>query len=94
MDGGWSRCARGIKVKLEHDGLCSHNPLIEGTLVTLDLSADKLEAIAAEMASIVTGWPGRGLERALNGSGVPTARGGTWTAAQVQRALERLERSA
>ena len=31
-----------------------------------------IEVIAAEIAFIVTGWPGRGLVRALKGSGAPT----------------------
>lgn len=36
----------------------------------------------------------RAIAEALNGSGVPTARGGSWQASQVQRVLARLDRTA
>lgn len=55
----------------------------------------KAKERAAKVASVIVPLRNQGLSLraiadALNASGVPTARGGSWQASQVQRTLERL----
>jgi DNA invertase Pin-like site-specific DNA recombinase len=52
-------------------------------------NADRVAAIVRPMRA--QGAPLRAIAGALKDAGVPTARGGEWMAAQVQRTLERLE---
>lgn len=51
-------------------------------------NADRIASIVQPLRA--QGKTLRFIAEALNGSGVPTARGGTWTATQVQRVLDRL----
>lgn len=51
-------------------------------------NADRVAAIVGPLRA--QGATLRAIAGALNGSGVPTARGGQWSASQVQRVLDRL----
>jgi DNA invertase Pin-like site-specific DNA recombinase len=57
----------------------------------------KAEARAADLAPMIAAWQAAGitsqagLARALNGAGVPSARGGTWSNVQVAALLARIE---
>jgi hypothetical protein len=74
------------------------NPRLEETrAVAVAASKAAADRFAANICPIVRGIQAngitslRGIARALTARGVPTARGGTWTAVQVSLILRRLE---
>jgi DNA invertase Pin-like site-specific DNA recombinase len=71
-----------------------------GTVASAKVRAARAEQRAADLAPLIADLRRAGasslreLAAGLNGSGIPTARGGGWTAAQVQRLLARIETQA
>jgi DNA invertase Pin-like site-specific DNA recombinase len=84
--------ARGVKLGGDRGGRLTKEASIKGTSVRVERSrarAADLEPIVRELqASGITSLSG--LAKALNDKGIPTARGGSWQAVQVQRVLARL----
>lgn len=78
--------ARGVKLGGLRDQTAARNVAVqERARGDAERVAAVVKPLRAQGASL------RAIADAMNGSGVPTARGGSWTAAQVQRVLTRLE---
>jgi DNA invertase Pin-like site-specific DNA recombinase len=77
--------ARGVKLGGMRDATGRRNAVVQ---VQAKARADRVAGIILPLRS--QGATLRQIAAALNASGVPTARGGEWQAAQVQRTIERL----
>jgi len=78
--------ARGVKLGGLRDKTAARNVAVQEQAKG---NADRVAAIVQPLRT--QGATLRAIAEALNGSGVPTARGGVWSAVQVQRVLDRLE---
>lgn len=77
--------ARGVRLGGLRDTTAARNVAVqEQARANADRVAANVQPLRACGATL------RAIAAALNGSGVATARGGSWSAAQVQRVLERL----
>lgn len=77
--------ARGVKLGGLRDATAARNVAVqEQARANADRVAAIVQPLRAQGASL------RAIAGALNGSRVPAARGGAWSATQVQRVLERL----
>jgi DNA invertase Pin-like site-specific DNA recombinase len=81
--------ARGVKLGGLRDKTAARNVTVQEQARE---SADRIAGIVWPLRT--QGASLRAIAGTLNGSGVLTARGGSWTAAQVQRVLVRLGRDA
>ncbi|TNC61991.1 recombinase family protein [Rubellimicrobium roseum] len=80
---------RGVNLGGLRDKTAARNVVVqEQAKANADRVAGIVRPLRAQGATL------RAIAEALNGSGVPTARGGAWYAAQVQRVLDRLEKAA
>ena len=78
--------ARGVKLGGLRDKTQRRNEAVKAN------AADRARKVAGIVKPLRDqGATLREIAEALNGSGVPTARGGQWQASQVQRVLKRLE---
>jgi DNA invertase Pin-like site-specific DNA recombinase len=90
--------ARRRGVKLGNPEHLDQRARRKGTAASAQERSRKAEQRALDLAAVVTelkrGGAGslRELAKGLNERGIPAARGGVWSAAQVQRIVARLER--
>lgn len=78
--------ARGVKLGGMRDKTMKRNEAVKANALA---RAEKVAGIVQPLRA--AGRPLREIARHLDKAGVKTARGGTWSAAQVKRALDRLD---
>lgn len=86
--------ARGVKLGGDRGNLASVSA--QGRTASQSARTNKANARAKDLASIIKGEMSKGqslrsIATTLDGMGIKTARGSTWTAAAVQRVIKRLE---
>jgi DNA invertase Pin-like site-specific DNA recombinase len=83
--------ARGVKLGGNRGTVITPGIRAKGVAVRQERSAARARDLAADIAEIRTSGASslREIAAGLNARGVPTARGGTWSAVQVKRVLER-----
>ena len=94
------RAAKARGVKLGNPKNLSDAARLKGSALASRARIAKVEQRANDLAPIIREAQANGagslreLAKVLNDRGIPTARGGTWTATQVNRLLGRLEAAA
>jgi DNA invertase Pin-like site-specific DNA recombinase len=83
--------ARGVRLGGNRGTVITKEIQAKGVAMRQERSATRARDLAADIAEIRTSGASslREIAAGLNARGIPTARGGTWSAVQVKRALER-----
>ena len=90
------KAAKARGVKLGNPKNLSNAARLKGSALASQARTAKVDQRAQDLAPIISEAQANGagslreLAKVLNDRGIPTARGGTWTATQVNRVLDRL----